>query len=268
MATTAIGSAAAQSTLWAPGARAWAEVQEPAQAGLYGAVLDRLEPPPAGRVLDVGCGAGVFAAEVAGRGLTVTGIDATPALIEYARSRVPGARFDVGEIESLPYDDGAFDLVTGFNAFQYASAPTRALGEARRVIHPGGRVVAVVWGDPGHCEATGYLNALGSLLPPPPPGTPGPFALSEEGALARLLHRSGLHPIAEGDVDTIWAYPDLETALRGLLAAGPAFRAITVAGEDEVRSAVGSALTAFRRDDGTVRLENRWRYVVGVSKER
>jgi SAM-dependent methyltransferase len=268
MATTTIGSANAQSELWGPGARAWAEVQEPAQAELYAAVLDRLDPAPEGEVLDVGCGAGVFTAQAVGRGLSVTGIDATSELIEHARRRVPAARFDVGEIESLPYADGAFDLVTGFNSFQYAAAPTHALREARRVIHPDGRVVAVVWGDPAHCEATGYLKALGALLPPPPPGTPGPFALSEEGALARLLHASGLHPIAEGDVDTVWEYPDLETALRGLLAAGPAFKAITVAGEDEVRDAIGDALTAFRRSDGRIRLENRWRYVVGVSKER
>jgi SAM-dependent methyltransferase len=262
MATTTIGSASAQSELWGPGARAWSEVQEPAQAGLYRAVLDLLRPEPGSSVLDAGCGAGVFAAEAAARGLTVTGIDATPALIELARERVQSARFEVGDLEALPYDDGAFDLVAGFNSFQYAAEPANALREAARVAR--GRVVAVVWGDPAHCEAAGYVKALGSLLPAPPPGTPGPFALSEDGALAKLLAGAGLHPAAEGDVDVAWEYPDVETALRGFLAAGPAIKAIDVAGEDAVREAVVAELGPFHRSDGSIRVENRWRYVVGT----
>jgi SAM-dependent methyltransferase len=264
MATATIGSAKAQRELWGPGARAWAEVQEPAQAGLYGAVLDLIGPDPGSAVLDAGCGAGVFAAEAVARGLTVTGLDATPELIACARERVPGASFDVGELEALPYDDSSFDVVTGFNSFQYAADPTHALEEARRVVRPNRRVVAVVWGDPAHCEATAYLKALGSLLPPPPPGAPGPFALSEQGALAALLAGAGLQTIDEGDVDTVWEYADLGTALRGLLAAGPAIRAIAIAGEDEVRETIGASLTAFRASDGTIRLENRWRYVVAA----
>ena len=256
---TAIGSATAQSELWGPGARAWSEVQEPAQRGLYRAVLDVVRPEPGCSVLDTGCAAGVFAAEAAGRGLAITGIDATPQLIAFARRRVPAARFDVGDLEDLPYDDRAFDVVTGFNSFQYAADPVGALREARRVARK--QVVAVVWGDPAHCEATGYLKALGALLPPPPPGAPGPFALSATGALAQLLAAAGLQPADEGDVDTVWEYADLETALRGLLAAGPATRAISVAGDAAVREAVAASLQPFRTSDGRIRLENRWRYV-------
>jgi SAM-dependent methyltransferase len=262
MATATIGSATAQSELWGPGAEAWSDVQEPAQAGIYTAVLDRLGPIADNH--DAGCGAGVCAAEAARRGSTVTGIDATAELIAFAAARAPAARFDVGDLEALPYADDAFDVVTGFNSFQYAADPTGALREARRVTRPGGRVVAVVWGDPAHCEATGYLKALGSLLPPPPPGTPGPFALSESGALAQLFAAAGLRTIDEGDVDTAWEYADLETALRGLLAAGPAIRAIGIAGEAAVRDAVGTALGGLRTSNGGVRLENRWRYVVGT----
>jgi SAM-dependent methyltransferase len=263
MTTATIGSAGAQRTLWGPGARAWAEVQEPAQAGLYRAVLGVIDPGPAAEVLDAGCGAGVFAAEAAARRLIVTGLDATPELIAFARERVPDARFDVGELEALPYDDDSFDLVTGFNSFQYAANPTHALQEAHRVVRRDGRVVAVVWGDAAHCEATGYLTALGSLLPPPPAGTPGPFALSDDGALRALLGTAGLQATDEGDLDTVWEYESLDTALRGLLAAGPAIRAIDVAGEEEVRGAIAGAIQPFRGSGGRVRLENRWHYVIG-----
>jgi hypothetical protein len=71
-----------------------------------------------------------------------------------------------------------------------------------------------------------YLGALGALLPPPPPGAPGRFALSQPGAPASLARAAGLQPEAETGVETIWEYPDEETLLRGLLSAGPAARAI------------------------------------------
>jgi ubiquinone/menaquinone biosynthesis C-methylase UbiE len=74
---------------------------------------------------------------------------------------VPGAELRSGEIEQLPYANAAFDVVTGFNAFQYAADPIRALREARRVTAAGGAVVIVTWGQPEDCEATAYLKGAG-----------------------------------------------------------------------------------------------------------
>jgi hypothetical protein len=82
----------------------------------------------------------------------------------------------------------------GFNAFQYAVSPVNALREARRVVTAGGIVVIAVWGLLESCEAAGYLKALGSLMPPPPPGAPGPFALSDETKLKTLMGEAGLTP--------------------------------------------------------------------------
>jgi SAM-dependent methyltransferase len=73
-------------------------------------------------------------------------------------------------MELLAHDDGAFDAVTGFNAFQYAASPVNALREARRVVKADGIIVIAVWGLPESCEAAVHLKALGSLMPPPPPG--------------------------------------------------------------------------------------------------
>src|SRR5205814_1806979 len=125
----------------------------------------------------------VFASLATKRGAKVTGLDAAAPLVEIARTRVPEGDFRVGELEQLPYADGSFDLVTGFNSFQYAAEPVNALQEARRVVRGDGRVVIAVWGKPEQCELADYLAALGALLPPPPPGAPGPWALSEDGAL-------------------------------------------------------------------------------------
>jgi ubiquinone/menaquinone biosynthesis C-methylase UbiE len=62
-------------------------------------------------------------------------------------------------METLPHADGTFDIVTGFNAFQYAARPVNALREARRVSKPGGHIVIAVWGLPEQCEAAGHLKA-------------------------------------------------------------------------------------------------------------
>jgi ubiquinone/menaquinone biosynthesis C-methylase UbiE len=87
-------------------------------------------------VLDIGCGPGGFCQLAAEAGASVTGIDASPPLVNIARERVPAARFDIGDMQFLHYEDDSFDLVTGFNTFQYAADPVAALREAGRVTSP------------------------------------------------------------------------------------------------------------------------------------
>ena len=72
-------------------------------------------------MLDIGCGVGAFLRLVADRGAQPFGLDASEALIELARERLPDADLRAGEMEALPYDDDTFDLVTGFNR---SSSPT------------------------------------------------------------------------------------------------------------------------------------------------
>src|SRR5690348_567281 len=131
------GSATVQSGLWSAQAKDWAELQEQTARPIYEAVLRRLDVGSKHALLDVGCGSGMFCAMAAGRGARITGIDAAPALIRIAQQRVPGGDFHVGEIEQLPFPDHTFDIVTGFNSFQYATNRLNALREARRVAKRG-----------------------------------------------------------------------------------------------------------------------------------
>ena len=97
-------------------------------------------------MLDVGCGVGAFLRLVADRGAEPFGLDASEALIDLARRRVPEADLRVGDMESLPYDADTFDLVTGFTSFFFANDMVAALREAGRVAKPGAPVVIQVWG--------------------------------------------------------------------------------------------------------------------------
>jgi SAM-dependent methyltransferase len=254
-------TAGEQGRLWSARAREWAEMQEPRQAEMYPPMLDAAGVGAGTRLLDVGCGSGVAAAIAHERGAQVTGIDAAPAAIEFARRRVPDGNFRVGEIEALPYEDGAFDVVTGFNAFQYAADVAGALREARRV---GALVGIMTWGAPERCDAAGVLKALGALMPPPPPGAVGPFALSAPGALEELVERAGLEPRTAGTVRTMWEYPADDTIRRGFLAGGPAVKVVEVVGEPRAMATVLEALAPFRSAGGGYALHNEWRYVIAA----
>ncbi len=257
-----VGSASMQSELWGARARDWANVQERMVLPLYEEVLAKTAVGPETALLDVGCGSGMFCRMAVERGAKISGIDATPSLLEIARTRMPRGDFCIGEMEALPYAQGTFHAVTGFNSFQYAANPVNALREARRVAERNGVVVMAVWGKPSDCQAGAYLVAIGKLLPPPPPGVPGPFALSEEGALEALARRAGLTPIEVNDVDCPWVYRDSRTAFRGLLSAGPAVKAMQVSGQERVREAVADALKPFKTASGGYRLDNKFRYLI------
>ena len=213
-------------------------------------------------LLDVGCGAGLALQVAQARGAKISGIDAATGLAEIAKGRCPGADIRVGEIEELPFADNSFDVTTGFNSFQYATDPVHALAEAKRVTKPNGAVVVAVWGAADKCELAPYLAAVGKLLPPPPPGAPGPFALSAPGALEALAGKAGLKPEGVTSVATTMAFPDEATALRGLIAAGVVERAIRNSSEAAVRKGIAEAIRPSRKGDGSYAFKNEWRFLV------
>lgn len=257
-----MGTAQVQGALWGARAREWADLQELAFAPVYEAAFDAADVGSGTSMLDVGCGAGLALSLAHARGSRVSGIDAAPELVDIARSRCPGSDIRVGELEDLPFADNSFHVVTGFNSFQYAADRVHGLEEARRVMKADGRLVAAVWGEPGNCDMAGYLAALGSLMPPPPPDAPGPWALSPPGALEELAAQAGLSAVAAQSVTTVFRFDDQDVAVRGLLAAGPAVRAIETSGEEVVASAIMNAIEPYRQADGSFALSNEFRFIV------
>jgi SAM-dependent methyltransferase len=255
-------SSAVQGELWGASARDWSELAEPGQVPFYEAAFDALEIGPGIRLLDAGCGAGLALVLAAKRGAIPTGLDAADGLLEVARERLPDVDLRHGDLEDLPFDDDTFDTVTAFNSVQYATDPTNALREIRRVAKPGAAVAVVTWGTPEQCDMRAVLQSIGGLLPPPPPGSGGPFALSAPGALEALVGSAGLATERSIDVPTPYTYPDIDTALRAQMSSGPARQAIEHAGAQPLCDALTAALIDHHGSDKSIRLNNVFRVLI------
>jgi len=240
--------------LWGQRARDWATIQEGGFRAGYLEALDRTSVGAETKLLDAGCGSGMAASLAAERGATVSGLDASEHLLEIARERVGRAHFQIGDLEDLPFEDDSFDVVTGFNSFQYAGNPGAALAKARRVVKPSGTVVVMTWGEPEGMDAAAVISVLKPLLPEPPPGAPGPFALSDEKKLRLFALEAGLTPLEVIDVASPWVYADETLAIRGLGSSGVAAKAIEASGEDAVNAAHAAAIAPYRQPDGSVRI--------------
>jgi len=113
-------------------------------------ILDMLEPTgPARRVLDVGCGSGIMVVDLARQGHSVWGIDVAPEMIRKTRLLAAEELIDgqapelcVGTIESLPFAAEYFDVVIAAGVIEYLEEDAAALRELRRVLRPGGVLIA------------------------------------------------------------------------------------------------------------------------------
>ena len=106
-------------------------------------VVDLLAPRPGERILDLGCGDGVLTAEIAGRGATVVGVDASGAQVEAARHRGIDARVMVGERLEFHAE---FDAVFSNAALHWMHDADAVIAGVRRALRPGGRFVGELGG--------------------------------------------------------------------------------------------------------------------------
>src|SRR4051794_11444380 len=123
-------------------------------------------------VLDVGCGTGnatIPAAKLAAR---VTGLDASPGLIEVARELGADAMVEVdwvvGDAQALPFEDDSFDRVISIFGHMFAPDHRATAAELKRVCRPGGRIAIACWTAEGKIGA--MFKHMSALAPPPPEG--------------------------------------------------------------------------------------------------
>jgi SAM-dependent methyltransferase len=244
----------------------WAELAEPSNEPLFERVLDELGIVAGTRLLDLACGSGYAARMASRRGAEVTGLDITPELIEIAAERVPRGRFVRGGMDALPFDDACFDAVTAFSALQFALDPAQAVAEAFRVLRPGGVVGVAGFAEADRNESTALHLALEPLRNAGP-HRHLPYALAAPGGFEALLLDAGFVDARSGEVEVVWAHPDVDRAVRAVLASGGGAMAIEGGGEAAARAALETAVAPFTHDDGSVAMRNVMRYALARRPE-
>jgi SAM-dependent methyltransferase len=246
--------------LWGARPDDWA-LSEDQQTPTYEAALERIELQPGQLVLDIGCGVGAFLRMVSARGSRAFGLDASAALLDLARRRVPDADLRVGDMEELPYEDNSFDLVTGFNSFFFADDIVAALSEAGRVAKPGAQVVIQVWGPHERNDLEAMKQIIRPFAPPRPADAPVEPDYSSPGVLEEIAMQAGLVPEQTFDTSFAFTFGDDDTLKRALMA--PMGIALLVGSrEPEVKDAIAEGLAKHRMPDGSYRLNNYYHFLI------
>jgi ubiquinone/menaquinone biosynthesis C-methylase UbiE len=160
------------------------------------------------RVLDVGCGPGGLADELAARvgADHVAAIDPAPQFAQACRERHPGADVRVGVAEELPWPDGAFDATLSSLVVAFMRDPDRGVREMARVTRPGGTVAACMWDIPGGgmTMLTTFWRAVRELDPAAAGERTRPGV--SEGDLAERFRRAGLRDVTDGSLEASASY--------------------------------------------------------------
>ena len=164
-ATQSLGSAERWGPLWGARPDDWA-LSEDQQLPTYEAALSVFRSSPVSVCSTSAVASARSCALSLTRGAEPFGLDASEALIDLARRRLPEADLRVGDMEALPYDADTFDLVTGFTSFFFANDMVAALREAGRVAKPGAPVVIQVWGAHEHCSLEAMKEIARPFFPP------------------------------------------------------------------------------------------------------
>lgn len=166
---------------------------------------------PGRQVLDLCCGQGNVTAGLLAAGADVTGLDFSPAMLEIAHRRAPGARLVEGDAMALAFPPERFDAVTIGFGMPHLPDPARALAEAARVLRRGGRLAYSVWCGPERASAMTYVfTAIAEFGDPAialPPG-PGANDFADPDIAFPALEDAGFADPARRIVPSGWEVDD------------------------------------------------------------
>jgi SAM-dependent methyltransferase len=196
------------------------------------AVLERWPPAAGAHVLDVACGTGI-AARLAARLVSptgrVTGLDLDEGMLAVARRAAQAARdapidWRQGDALALPFEPAAFDCVLCFEGIQFFPDRPAGLAQMRRVLRPGGRLLATIWGaldaNPAYAAlADGlrvFVSDAAARLPP--------FTLADPEEIQHLVRAAGFGRVSVTVETLTFTAPSAEAFVDWAAAGAPTVR--------------------------------------------
>jgi ubiquinone/menaquinone biosynthesis C-methylase UbiE len=222
---------------------------------------------PGSSVLDIGTGVGepaLTAGAAVGPTGRVVGVDLSPAMVELARRRRDGVgnvEFVVGDVDSLVFPGGCFDVALGRWSLMFLPDPVRGLRSVAAVLKNGGVLAASTWGPPETVPmlSLGFRVLAKWLDLPAPQAGPGPFSLSDPEVVRRHLTAAGFTDVSITPVEVPFELDSAESYARFTEAVTPLEireTARTLLGADTAAlwADVAASVVGHRRADGSISL--------------
>jgi len=229
-------------------------------------VLRRAALQSGQQVLDLGTGTGSVALKAASSvlpGGNVTAVDISPDMLALAQQRaasmgLSNVTFREGRAEEIPAPSSQFDAVLASLSLMYVIDRAAAARETARVLRPGGRLVAAVWGGPDQADIVLFQQTAGSFAPKPPVPGVGPGALADPAEFLEQLKRAGIRAQVESET-TGFAFNDFSSAWDVL--AGVTTAHLPPERQEEAKAAVRANM--WPNSDGPRRFSNLTQFITG-----
>jgi len=241
-------------------------------------IFPKLEIRPGDKAVDVGCGFGDTAIQIAkrvGPEGSVLGIDCCDAFLEHGRADakaegVSNVSFVESDVQSYPFEP-VYDFCFSRFGTQFFENPVAGLRSMRTSLKPGGIMTMIVWRTIDDNPWLGMPKQV-ILQHLPPPGDdartcgPGPFSMADQEMVTKQLEIAGYDDIRFERIDApLMVGNTLDDAVDFQLAVGPAGEVYREAGDqavtkhDEIIAALQSELSKHATDDGVVMESSSWK---------
>jgi SAM-dependent methyltransferase len=210
-----------QRAMWDRTAQTYVDEIDRRFAPVIDHVIELAHLQPGERVLDLGTGTGsvaMRAAALVAPGGSVTGIDLSPGMLLQAEARaeaagVAGIHFREGSATAIPAADASADVLTASLCMMFVPDRATAAQECARVLRPGGRFVAAVWGGPDVCDLNLLLGFAARFSARPPMPGVGGASLADPAPFMEQLAVAGIDTRVDA-CQSDFEMEDFETAWR------------------------------------------------------